>query len=483
MRETHQQKLIQARLDKKSCQPDFARPLTIEARKYAVKELARRSGVSREFFNAWQIDVASDHTVVTIVPDGNKKIYFQHIAAEKLHDLSKAKLPVGEALWPHGVRNALFEQNFVIPFVETDYERVRPLFEVREDGSFLCKHDLLLSLLFTLCRVEETLSDVRDEHSRFPASASLAIKYGFLERPIVDELGVAFEHVIRALLPAWRPERRMLRMKLTHDIDDIGIPFRLRSAAAHTLKRGKPRASLRDIASTFSNSDPAELAQVRILADISHARGFQSAFFWKGSHRTARDSGYDIFDPKVQRTIAYIKEREFEVGVHPGYDTFESLTALSAEIDRLRAALAVKKIGGRQHYLRWSPQTWHDWETCELFYDSSVGFADYFGFRAGTAIPYRPWSFSQNRELNLIEIPLIVMDCTPVKYVRLPKIEALHRIGLCIKRTALVGGVFTLLWHNNPLLEPEYDGWYESILDLLPSVQDYSLPDSVQSLW
>jgi len=70
-----------------------------------------------------------------------------------------------------------------------------------------------------------------------------------------------------------------------------------------------------------------------------------------------------------------------------------------------------------------------------------------------------------------------------VKYRRLPLVEALHRMENCIKRAALVGGVFNLLWHNTPLLEPEYEGWYDSILDLLSSAQQFDLPDSVQLLW
>jgi hypothetical protein len=195
------------------------------------------------------------------------------------------------------------------------------------------------------------------------------------------------------------------------------------------------------------------------------------------------DSGYDPFHPKLQRVFSYLREQGFELGVHPGYSTFGSKPALENEVALLRRALAVQKVGGRQHYLRWSPQTWLDWESCGLAYDSTVGFADLIGFRAGTAFPFRPWSFSENRELNLIEVPLIVMDCTPVKYMGLSREEGLARIRNCIQRAAIVGGVFTLLWHNVPLLEPEYHGWYESILDLLPPGQNLAFSQSLQSFW
>lgn len=127
------------------------------------------------------------------------------------------------------------------------------------------------------------------------------------------------------------------------------------------------------------------------------------------------DDGYDPVHSKVQRLLSDLRQQGFQLGVHPGYDAFQSPAALQREVDLLCTALAIKHPGGRQHYLRLSPETWLDWEACGLSYDSSVGFADRFGFRADTAIPYRSRSIAQNRDLNLIEIPLVLMDCTPVK--------------------------------------------------------------------
>src|SRR6516225_8831091 len=87
---------------------------------------------------------------------------------------------------------------------------------------------------------------------------------------------------------------------------------------------------------------------------------------------------------RVERVIPGV-HTNFEVGVHPGYNTFHSRESLARETQRLKRSLGEDYPGGRQHYLRWSPQTWLDWEACGLRYDSSIGFASHFGFRAGTA--------------------------------------------------------------------------------------------------
>src|SRR5271166_610428 len=147
----------------------FPQGLTREAREYAVKELARRSGVSREFFATWKLEVESDQTVVTLSPEANTKVLFPHARAETLRNIAAGSFPFAEASWPRLLENDLLQQPLCVPFVVQRHERALPLFLRREEGPFLCSHDLLLSLLCTLSRVEEMVPGARDEHGRFLA--------------------------------------------------------------------------------------------------------------------------------------------------------------------------------------------------------------------------------------------------------------------------------------------------------------------------
>jgi hypothetical protein len=107
------------------------------------------------------------------------------------------------------------------------------------------------------------------------------------------------------------------------------------------------------------------------------------------------------------------------------------------------------------------------WEACGLAYDSTLGYADQVGFRAGTCIPYRPWLLSLNREAQLVEIPLLAMDCTLVVYMGLTPRPSLQLIFDCLARCHSVGGVFTLLWHQKSLIGSLYADIYDKILDRL----------------
>jgi len=456
--------------------------ITPEARRYAVKELARRAGVSQQFFKRWIIQVARVETTISFEDLTNAKIRFLHGPEAGLVRQLAGEIPAGRAEWLTTTQASDGPRDLIIPFCQSRLDH-GPLYEIAPDGSLHCKLDLLASIVLTLSGAEESLRPRLDEHGRFPATSSLAFRQQFLERPILDEHGLAFRQALTFLLPRWEPERPVLRVKLTHDIDDVGIPFDLRSALAHTFKRRSPSATVRDLFATVSSSDPMELSLVRKLAEVSKGRGLHSAFFWKSSPRTPYDSGYSLQDPRIRQVIGELRKSNFEVGVHPGYDTFHHRENLAREIGALKSALDENFPGGRQHYLRWSPQTWLDWESCGLRYDSSVGFADQLGFRAGTSFPFRPWCWAENRELNLIEVPLILMDCTPVKYMRLDIHEGLERVRAMVRRVEETGGVFTLLWHNTPLLDPGYNGWYEAILDLLDGAKAYNVPPDAADLW
>lgn len=457
--------------------------ITPEARRYALKELARRAGVARGFFQTWKIEIRRESTIVQIGNNSSARIIFVHQTEPAPSGLTGGNIPVARAAWLNGQGHPGSESDLICPFCDSSADSREPLYKPAEEGGLICRLDILASVLFTLSRVEEANCEELDEHGRFPASVSIAAREGFLERPILDEHGLAFQQALSSLLPAWLPNRPVFKIKLTHDIDYIGIPFEVGASVGHALMRHKPAATLRDVLSQFSGAFPSELAQVLRLADISSARGISSAFFWKGSHRGPFDSGYDPGHKKVQKVIQALRSHGFELGVHPGYDTFGNLAKLANEVDKLRRALCVESPGGRQHYLRWSPDTWMDWEACGLSYDSSLGFADRFGFRAATGFPYRPWSFRENRQLNLIEVPLILMDCTPVKYMRLHKEQALERISLAVRRMKRSGGVFTILWHNTILLDPVYHGWYDAILDLLEGAETFALDGTVKEFW
>ena len=433
---------------------------------YGVRELAYRAGVSADFFKSWRIDFDNPGFVdVYVLPGTNRRMRFVRAGARLWKELRAGKFRTSTAEWlrPPGAMAALIP-DFKVPFSSLQRECLGPLFAVSGHDCIECPVDLPLSILLTLSRFEETLPGPLDPHGRFSAFSSVAWREGFLHRPIVDEYGLAFSQALSCLLPGWQPEVRKLRVKLGHDVDEIGLPFSLRSTFGHTLRRNRPAATVRDLLSAVTGIDTSYQILLRKLVQLSLDCGLDSAVYWKAHSHGPYDCGYDPNHQRITALIRSFRAQGVEMGVHPSYDSFSSPEGLRAEVSALQSLLGEQYLGGRQDYLRWNPQSWVHWDSLGLAYDASVGFADYIGFRAGTSHPFRPWLLSESREARLLEIPLLAMDSTLHGYMKLKPAQALNKVRDCIARCRTVGGVFTLVWHNTTLMEPRFAETYQTIL-------------------
>jgi len=466
--------------------------LTREGRLYALKELARRAGVTPEFFRSWKIEFDAGEVCVDVVPHGARRIRFKSAPISCGRPIQLSGVRTARATWMRPPEEAArtLVPDFVVPFAARNGESGRPLFAAVGADAAECSVDLLASILLTLTRYEEVMSPVRDSHGRFPASASVALREGFLKRPVVDEYGLALEQVLRYLVPAWQPLERRTRVKLSHDIDDVGgcsylnrglrqarprpalrllwnmVPFNGRYAIQKMTRHRDPVGAVAHLWGRLTGTVPSCVDLVRKLVALSKDHALDSAVYWKAGPLGPYDSGYDLRRPRFQRVIGELREQGVELGVHPGYETFMAPDRLAWEVETLREVLGEYNLGGRQHYLRWCPDTWVHWERCDLAYDSTLIYAEHYGFRAGTCFPYHPWLLDENRQSRLLEIPLVIMDGTLID-MRLSKQESLEAVNDCFERCKLVGGVFTFLCHNYTLLHSGYPEFYRKVLNLL----------------
>jgi hypothetical protein len=452
--------------------------ITPQARRYAIEELARRAGVPSSFYESWKITTEQFRTIVHIANGRNVQITFPHASPEVLRDLSQGRIRSSHVGWmkvPAGSMGHLVP-DFVVPFsdgLDEPSVSLKPLFLAKSPDHVECTVDLPLSILLTLSRWEETFDVERDVHGRFTSSQSVSTRDSFLHRPVVDEYGLAFLQALSSIYPTWPEQKYTLRAKLSHDADHIGIPFGWKQVLRHTTHYRSPSDSCRELWSLLSGAPPAELRAVQDIARLSVERKLDAAVYWMASAPGDWDSGYDPRVPVVRDVMRWLDDNYIENGVQPGYSTFRSPEKLRREVSALREVLGDRPLGGRQHYLRWCPETWIHWETSGLSYDSTLGYADRIGFRAGTCIPYRPWLFALNRPAELLEVPLLAMDGTLLVYMKLGEDESVRQIQEIINRCRTVGGVFTLVWHNNHLLDPKYRSLYVRILGLLESTLPY----------
>lgn len=385
---------------------------------------------------------------------------------------------------PRGARLPFDDPILVLFWGEGFEDGGKPFAELRPDGIVVFYADIIAATFFMLSRWEETVVPARDEHERFPATASVAYKQGFLDRPVVDEYALILREWLKVLLPGWDPKRRSFSVKLSHDVDRIrSFPnwyAAIRTFGGDLLKRHSPRRAWQTgVGAIFPHQNPC-FKGVRFLAELSHEYGLgDDAFYFMAAGPGQFECSYDPASPLIRRCIEDLREQGFEIGFHAGYHTFNDPEQLAKEKARLDAVLGETRYGGRQHFLRFQvPHTWRHWEQVGLSYDSTMTYADHEGFRCGTCHPFRPFDVEQNRELDLWEWPLIVMDGTLHDYRGLTPEQSEARILKLARRCKQVEGTFTLLWHNSSL-DGEWRPWaevYRQVVRALAEMQGGTSP-------
>ena len=186
--------------------------------------------------------------------------------------------------------------------------------------------------------------------------------------------------------------------------------------------------------------------------------GNQVAFyFMTGLSRMDIDGNYSILDPMIQKLIKTMHSRNHEIGFHPSYETYLKRDIFSAEAKLFlntleQIGINQDKIGGRQHYLRWStPKTARNWEFIGFDYDSTLGFADLIGFRCGICYEYQFYDVLKRKKLELYIRPLVAMETTifSPEYMNIDNLNLAYDLLDDLKsKCYMYNGDFTLLWHN-----------------------------------
>jgi peptidoglycan/xylan/chitin deacetylase (PgdA/CDA1 family) len=336
--------------------------------------------------------------------------------------------------------------------------------------------DLVASAFWHLSRYEER-GGARDEHGRFPARAALADP----ERPAVDSLLRAFrEHVgERGETP--------FTVALTHDVD---IPWRwsrpralLGAAARAKAAAGERR--VRDLAAEAAGLAAAPVRRLagtdpnwsyERIAAIEREHDGRSTYFVMAGHNHPADgpdpAAYDRLRPAI---VADIAAQGDEVGLHPSYLTSERPELLAAERERLEALTGARVPGMRFHYLRHDTHaTLPELERLGFAYDSSQGYGDAIGLRSGFSFPYRPFHLAERRPLDLIELPMAVMDATLAerRFLGLTPGAGLARTLRLLEHVAAIGGTVAILWHTDRFSREYARGWDRVYADVLEWVAD-----------
>lgn len=290
------------------------------------------------------------------------------------------------------------------------------------------------------------------------------------------------------------PSNRSFIACLTHDIDFVGIRrhvfdhsafgFLYRATVASLGKLAQRRLSVKQVLKNWTAAASLPFVYLGWARDfwepfgwyLEVERGLPATYFLIPFKRRAgekvnrpgasrRATAYDVTD--LPREVAALQQADCELGVH-GIDSWHSAEKGRAELDRVAVATGASEIGVRMHWLMNDENTPAVLERAGYSYDSTCGYNETVGYRAGTSQVFRPLDASK-----LLELPLHIQDGALFypQQLNLSEGEAEQRCQAMVSNAERHGGVLTLLWHDRSHApERFWGGFYVRLLQKLKAL-------------
>jgi hypothetical protein len=173
------------------------------------------------------------------------------------------------------------------------------------------------------------------------------------------------------------------------------------------------------------------------------------------SMRATRYGAQDIASAIQELTAAGC-----EVGLH-GIDAWMDSSKGRQELDEIRRVTGVSEVGVRMHWLFYDHQSPATLEAAGAAYDSTFGYNETVGYRAGTTQVYKPLDANQ-----FLELPLHIMDTALFypSHLALSQSQAKKLLAPMVDNAVRWGGTLTINWHDRSLAPERLWGAFYSDL-------------------
>jgi hypothetical protein len=275
---------------------------------------------------------------------------------------------------------------------------------------------------------------------------------------------------------------------LTHDVDFVGIKnhrfdhtmfgFLYRALFVTFIDVFKKRASVRKLLKNWKSALLLPAVYANIVKDfwvqfdryVEIEKNLPSTYFFipfkkragkeaSGKAPVRRECKYDISD--VEFHVRKLISKGSEIGLH-GIDAWIDSESGRKEFDQIQQATGNSNIGVRMHWLYFNNETPKHLEKAGFLYDSTCGYNEAVGFKAGTAQVFRPLDAER-----LLELPLQIQD-TALFYpdrMGLDEDSAFELCKMFCKINAMYGGGLTLNWHHRSIApERLWEEFYKRLL-------------------
>jgi hypothetical protein len=351
-----------------------------------------------------------------------------------------------------------------------------------KENAIICSGDVFAFCAGQLYRAEELEEDLFEPATHAEAKPFLLARYGLENRPLVDEIMLAFFKKLLGEISI--PQAKAW---VTFDVDSLRkwtwkknikhlLLFPVYAIRLQTLRW------VRELIQMCKSLAPIKDPYFQVPSIIEKMEGRPGSIFFLGRKYDHKAFRYDIQKTPYAGLPGYCLRSNLQVGMHGSPLSAGSKHDLELEKLVLSEVLESAAKDGettlfknipnssRQHYLYTLPgATFSFLSQIGIHTDSSMGFNDRPGFRCGTCHPFIWWDIGTMQAIKLKEIPLVLADFQIHNPANFSESESLCIVLDYLEKVKQVGGVYTLLFHNMYFSQADFPGhsaFFEKVLQL-----------------
>ncbi len=330
------------------------------------------------------------------------------------------------------------------------------------------KEDFLAGIFFMLSRTEEYQNHHKDEWGRYLPQHSWASQNFVLKTPIADEwMQILVDKINKHLFD--KPTI-YLHSKYNHihtiDVDN----------AYCYLAKGWKKNIYRFMLNGLKFNCQQVYNQSKVLlgkandpySSYEYHKAFcemleiKPIYFIQMGNYGFPDTNIPVKHPKFKEIIDFLKTFA-EIGLHPSFKSNNDFALLKKEKEQLEDIVGKEITKSRQHFLVSDlPITYQNLLNLGIREDYSMGYAQDWGFRAGTTHPFYFFDIMKNKITPLKIYPLGLMDGTLKQYLKLNTSRAELESEEVINIYKKYQGTFVSLWHNHTIgNQLEWKNWQQ----------------------
>jgi len=308
--------------------------------------------------------------------------------------------------------------------------------------------DVIASAFYLVSRYEEYQTAILDLHKRYIPEQSIAYRYGFLQKAMVNR----YAHYILKRLTDRYPNLEFKKPSFEYEITmDIDHPFYYTNMVfwKRIPRLFKSMIELKNKKNIYNT--------YHVFSKVPKGR---STFFVLCQDAPSERDNYNKREGKIFKNLIHTLAEKHDIGLHASYLS-QQKEKIGEEKIWLEAVIGKQITKNRFHFLRMTyPNSLQIIEKQGIKRDYTMGYSEEYGFRSSIANPYSFFDIENNRTTELTIVPFCIMDSTFEYHQRNKDAinNAYKAIRSCIDECQAFGGHFVPIFHNDIL---KSDSWQQ----------------------